>query len=134
MDTGFTFADIYQDIIDRVGGEQSLAEDVVRVRRGIRMILERWASLRYNTWRFNMSTVTATGSNRYVTLATNVDDVMQVTVDGGAAVGIHELLGQGHSRRSGHLLAVPARVASPLPLPHGRNERDDARAVVRHAA
>jgi hypothetical protein len=78
MDTGFEFADFYDDVVGRAGGEQTTAEDVVRVRRGIRVVLERWEAQSFNTWRIRMLSVAATGTSRWVALPACVDDVLHV--------------------------------------------------------
>lgn len=86
MRTGFDFADIYDEVVSRAGGEQSTAEDVVRIRRGMRLVLERWAALRYNTWRLRQMRVHTQDGRNYVRLPDCVDDVMQVTWGTGGAL------------------------------------------------
>lgn len=83
MQTGFDFADIYDEAVSRAGGEQSTAEDVVRVRRGMRLTLERWEAKAYNTWRVRKMTVTSSDEKEFVELPRCVDDVMQVTWEQG---------------------------------------------------
>lgn len=81
MSTGFTFADVYDEVVSRAGGEQSTAEDVVRVRRGLRLLLERWEALNYCTWRIRRTQIQSPSSSAidYVTLQDTVDDVVHVT-------------------------------------------------------
>jgi hypothetical protein len=86
MGTGFDFADIYDEVVSRSGGEQTTAEDVQRVRRGMRLVLERWEQKGYNTWRIKQTTVTAAGSASGVKLSACVDDVLQVLSQGSSAI------------------------------------------------
>jgi hypothetical protein len=83
MRTGFDFSDIYDEVTSRAGGEQSTAEDVIRVRRGMRIVLERWEARRLNTWRIRQMRVTTGSHEPYVQLPDCVDDVMQVTWEDG---------------------------------------------------
>jgi hypothetical protein len=83
MATGFDFADIYDEVVSRAGGEQSTAEDVLRVRRGMRLILERWEQQGYNTWRIRQQSVLASGSSSGIKLSSCVDDVIHVLRQGG---------------------------------------------------
>ena len=78
METGFTFADVYDEVVSRAGGEQSTAEDVIRVRRGLRLLLERWEAKGFNTWRIRMRRVIATGGQPFIQLPDDVDDVIHV--------------------------------------------------------
>jgi len=75
--TGFDFSDLCDDAVQRAGGETATAEDIVKVRRALRIILERWAALRYNTWRIASTTV-GIGQTPVVRLPKEVDDVLQV--------------------------------------------------------
>lgn len=84
METGFKFQDIYDEAISRTGGEQSTAEDVIRVRRSLRIVAERWMTRGYNTWRIRKTVVWASGANDHVTLPVRVDDVIEVTRENGA--------------------------------------------------
>lgn len=77
MVAGFDFADIFDDVVDRAGGEQSTAADVVRVRRGLRLLLERWEAQGYNTWRIRRLT-TAVNGGAAARLSSSVDDVINV--------------------------------------------------------
>jgi len=86
MRTGFDFSDIYDEVVSRAGGEQTTAEDVVRVRRGMRLVLERWEARRLNTWRLRKMQVTSRDDKEYVELPDYVDDVMQVTWENGGAL------------------------------------------------
>lgn len=82
METGFTFADVYDDVVARAGGEQSTAEDVIRVRRGLRLLLERWEAKGYNTWRIRNMKVVASGQP-FIRLPVCVDDVVHVVHENG---------------------------------------------------
>ena len=75
--SGFDFADVVEDAVQRSGGETATAEDILKVRRGVRLILERWAALRYNTWRLSTISVLAAGPE--VRLTDNIDDIITVT-------------------------------------------------------
>lgn len=83
MSTGFDFPAIYDEVVARAGGEQSTAEDVQRVRRGMRIILERWQQKGYNTWRISRRTVTTAGSANGIKLPSCVDDVIHVLREDG---------------------------------------------------
>lgn len=83
MQTGFEFADIYDEAVSRAGGEQSTAEDVIKVRRGMRLLLERWEAAGFNTWRIRSVRVVAVGSQPYIHLPEFVDDVLQVNRENG---------------------------------------------------
>lgn len=76
--TGFEFDDVFDEVIDRAGGQQSTAEDVFRVRRGIRIVLERWEASGFNTWRIRSTPVVAAGHTPWVQLPDDVDDVLHV--------------------------------------------------------
>lgn len=86
MQTGFEFSDIYDEAVSRAGGEQSTAEDVIRVRRGMRLLMERWEARGFNTWRIRQHRVFASGTMPYVTLPDCVDDVLQVLRETGGAL------------------------------------------------
>lgn len=86
MRTGFDFSDIYDEVVSRAGGEQSTAEDVIRVRRGMRLVLERWEALSYNTWRIRQTRVVSREGQPWIDLPDYVDDVMQITWEGGGAL------------------------------------------------
>lgn len=79
MTTGFDFADIFDDVVDRSGGEGSTAADVDRVRRGLRLLLERWEAQGFNTWRIRTLTVQSSGLTPIVKLPDCVDDVLNVS-------------------------------------------------------
>lgn len=83
METGFTFADVYDEVVSRAGGEQTTAEDVIRVRRGLRLLLERWEAKGFNTWRIRMRRVIAQGGQPFVPLPDDVDDIIHVVHAGG---------------------------------------------------
>lgn len=78
MVAGFDFADVYDEVVDRAGGEQSTASDVVRVRRGLRLLLERWEAKGFNTWRIRSLNTMSTGSGAEIQLPRCVDDVINV--------------------------------------------------------
>lgn len=86
METGFTFADVYDEAVSRAGGEASTAEDVVRVKRGLRLLLEKWEAKGFNTWRIRNMRVQASGLQRFVQLPVRVDDVIHVLHEGGGAL------------------------------------------------
>jgi hypothetical protein len=78
------FPSVYEDIVARAGGEQSTAEDVLKVERSMTIVLQRWANKRYPTWRVKQATVTATGYSPAIALPDDLDDVLQASlVDGG---------------------------------------------------
>jgi len=83
METGFIFADIYDEVVSRAGGEQSTAEDVIRVRRGMRIVLQRWMNKGYNTWRLSSTSVIAGGYSNIIDLPEDLDDVIEVERDAG---------------------------------------------------
>lgn len=74
----FDFSDVVDEAVDRSGGETSTAADVLRVRRGMRMLTERWAAQGFNTWRIATKTFTISGTAQTITLGDDVDDVIQV--------------------------------------------------------
>lgn len=78
-DTGFDFADIVDEAVDRSGGQTATAADVLRVRRGLRLLTEAWNAEGYNLWRvMSSSVVIPAGSGvPHITLPRNVDDVIQ---------------------------------------------------------
>lgn len=78
MQVGFTFSDVYDEVVSRAGGEQSTAEDVIRVRRGLRLLLERWEAMNFNTWRIRSAMVPVLGLTPEVKLQRDVDDVLTV--------------------------------------------------------
>lgn len=86
MRTGFEFADVYDEVIARAGGEQSTAEDVVRVRRGVRLVLERWEKRGYNTWRVRRLDACTSHGDPFITLPDCVDDIMEVKGPNGSSL------------------------------------------------
>ena len=89
MHTGFDFADIYDEVVSRAGGEMSTAEDTLRVRRGLRILLERWEQQGYNTWRIATMSATASGQSSGIKLDVCVDDVVNIIPsDGGTLTRI----------------------------------------------
>ena len=77
FDTGFDFADLVDDVVERSGGETATAEDIVKIRRSLKIVLERWAALRMNTWRVETVRVVCGGTG-FVQLPKTCDDVFQV--------------------------------------------------------
>lgn len=77
-DTGFDFADLVDEAVALSGGETATASDVIRVRRGLRLLTERWKAQGYNTWRIATTTVAAPGVAA-LQLPECVDDVIDVT-------------------------------------------------------
>jgi hypothetical protein len=83
MIAGFDFAAVFDDVVARAGGEQSTVDDVVKVRAGLRLLLERWEAKGYNTWRIRTHNLTTFDGQSNVTLPECVDDVVVVTaIDG----------------------------------------------------
>lgn len=80
MATGFDFADVFDEVVDRAGGELSTAADVVRVRRGLRLLLERWEAQGFNTWRIRSVQLIAPGISPRVALPDDVDDIININV------------------------------------------------------
>lgn len=83
MDTGFTFADIYDEVVSRAGGEQSTVDDVMRVRRGLVLLLNEWEAAGYNTWRIKSLRLTTPLASDTITLPRHVDDVVMITREAG---------------------------------------------------
>jgi hypothetical protein len=92
----FDFVTIYEEVVSRAGGEQSTAEDVLKVERGLRIILQRWMNKRYPTWRVEHTTVAASGYSAAIPLSRGVDDVLGANVI---------------DRRTGDTLTVMQRVS-----------------------
>jgi hypothetical protein len=104
MDTGFTFADVYDEVVSRAGGEQTTAEDVARVRRGLRLLLERWEAKGFNTWRFRYIDTRSPTIGNELTLPDRVDDVIHVVrAQGGTLerVPINEMMAFDFNRLDG---------------------------------
>lgn len=81
MDNGFSFADVFEDVVDRAGGPDATANDVTKVRRGLQILLTRWENLGYNTWRIRNMRAVAMGYENYIDLPPRVDDVISVNHD-----------------------------------------------------
>lgn len=77
MEGAFDFTDVLDEAVGRSGGERSTADDVLKVRRGMRLLLERWAAEGYNTWRIRSTSVMTLGGAQ-VGLPAEVDDVIDV--------------------------------------------------------
>lgn len=80
MATGFDFADVVDEAVERSGGQEATASDVAKIRRGLRILTERWMAQGYNTWRICQTTVLATGVATPIQLDECVDDIIQVMV------------------------------------------------------
>jgi hypothetical protein len=80
MSTGFEFADLVDEAVERSGGETATATDILKIRRGLRILTERWTSRGYNTWRIEKLTLLANGIAPSLSLPEDVDDVIQVNV------------------------------------------------------
>lgn len=76
----FDFNDVVDEAVERSGGQEATAADIVRVRRGLRLLTERWIAQGFNTWRLEQQTYITGGMSRSVNLPANVDDVIQVNV------------------------------------------------------
>lgn len=86
MNTGFRFADVYDEVVSRAGGEQTTAEDVVRVQRGLRLLLERWEAQGYNTWRIRYCEAETPEDCNSLTLPDDVDDVVHIVHPSGGTM------------------------------------------------
>jgi len=86
--TGFLFSDIYDEVVSRAGGEQTTAEDVIKVRRGVRIVLQRWMNKSYNTWRIESTVVAAAGYSGCLALPADVDDIVEVEREGSGQGGV----------------------------------------------
>lgn len=82
-----SFDELFEEVVGRAGGQQATADDVFKVQRSVRIVLERWQAKRYPTWRVDRQRVTAPGYTTYVTLPETVDDVLHIGVlrDDGAS-------------------------------------------------
>lgn len=78
MSTGFEFSDVVEEAVGRSGGEEATAADVLKIRRGLRILTERWQAQGYNTWRITTMTDNPTGTTSPLVLPSAVDDVIQV--------------------------------------------------------
>lgn len=76
MDTGFDFADVCDEVVSRAGGETATAADIQKIRRGMRILAERWTAQGYNTWRVSTFTTQASGVDPKLVLPKCVDDVI----------------------------------------------------------
>jgi len=75
--TGFSWADLVDEAVERSGGEAATASDVIKLRRGLRVLTEQWTTKDFNTWRMTHTIVgSATIPAASVRLAANVDDVI----------------------------------------------------------
>lgn len=78
MNTGFEFSDVVDEAVERSGGQQATAEDIQKIRRGLRILTERWIAQGFNTWRIESHVGVANGVTPELKLPSNVDDVIQV--------------------------------------------------------
>ena len=81
----FEFSDVVDEAVARSGGQDATASDIINVRRGLRLLTERWIAQGFNTWRIEQTTVIAGGVSPTIPLPSSVDDVIQVNskrVDG----------------------------------------------------
>lgn len=78
MSTGFEFADLVDEAVERSGGETATASDIIKIRRGLRILTERWTAKGYNTWRIKTHTGLVNGTGPRISLPECVDDVIQV--------------------------------------------------------
>jgi hypothetical protein len=74
----FEFSDVVDDAVERAGGQEATAGDVLKIRRGLRILTERWTAQGYNTWRIKTHTALASGITPSLSLPDKVDDVIQV--------------------------------------------------------
>lgn len=79
METGFDFADLVDEAVQRSGGEQSTAQDVINVARSMRLLTERWIADGYNTWRITQKTELSAGRTPELPLPVSVDDVISIS-------------------------------------------------------
>ena len=76
--TGFDFADLVDEVVSRAGGETATAADILKIRRGWRILTERWMAQGYNTWRIKTMQLGIAGDFPEVRLPNCVDDVVQI--------------------------------------------------------
>jgi hypothetical protein len=76
----FDFNDVVDEAVERSGGQEATAADIVRIRRGLRLLTERWLAQGFNTWRIGQQAYGASGQARAISLPSTVDDVIQVNV------------------------------------------------------
>lgn len=111
MDTGFSFSDVYDEVVARTGGEQTTAEDVTRVQRGLRLLLERWEAKGVTTWRHRyMDIISPTESNE-ITLDRRVDDIIHVVRSAGGGLDRKPLDRMYVLARQERLAGVPSSYA-----------------------
>jgi hypothetical protein len=78
MDVGFDFPDVVDEVVARAGGETATAQDILKIRRGIRILSERWLAQGYNTWRIDTMIATVPGTTPVIGLPSHVDDIIQI--------------------------------------------------------
>ena len=76
--TGFVFSDVVEEAVDRSGGQTATANDILKVRRSLTILTNRWMAQGYNTWRIRHTTIPISGASPEVPLPACVDDVIQV--------------------------------------------------------
>lgn len=77
MKTGFDFADVIDEIVERAYGETTTAADIISARRSIYLVLESWHAQQMNTWRIKTQDFQV--ANGTVNLPASIDDVLTVT-------------------------------------------------------
>lgn len=76
MYSGFDFADVVDEVVARTGGETATAADILKIRRGLRIITERWTAQGFNTWRIKSLAVTVAAGIPEVPIPDKVDDII----------------------------------------------------------
>lgn len=79
MRSGFDFADILDDILQRSLGENATAADVISARRSVHMVLESWHAQQFNTWRIVVQDFSFVPGVPRITLPLYVDDVLNIS-------------------------------------------------------
>ncbi len=74
----FEFSDVVDEAVERSGGQTATAADVQKIRRGLRLLTERWIAQGYNTWRVKESQLVTAGISTSVSLPHDLDDVLQM--------------------------------------------------------
>lgn len=79
MRTGFDYADIMDEIIERAFGETSTSDDIISAKRSMYMVLEDWHAQQFNTWRVKSIDTGFAAGVALVPLPLGLDDVLEVT-------------------------------------------------------
>lgn len=111
-DTGFDWADVVDEAVDRSGGKTATADDVIKVRRGFRLLTERWNALGYNLWRLTTTTAYLSGLTPSITLPGDVDDVVNVGV---STVGTSVRLPAMRRLSEAEYAALPSKTVEGMP-------------------